>query len=128
MPHDRALGDATDAQDRDLGVVDNRGLDEASELAGARDCERRAAELVRRERPRACSFRQPLDVGVKLVNRTRVAVTDDRDDESVLRLDGHAEVVAVEVDDRVSLEARVQLRKLAQRFRAGLQHRRHKQL
>ena len=43
-------------------------------------------------------------------------------------LDGDAEVVAVEVDDLVALEPRVQLRELLQRLRAGLEHRRDEQL
>jgi hypothetical protein len=52
----------------------------------------------------------------------RVAAAHDRHDEALLRLHREAEVVAVEVDDRVAVEARVQLRDLLQRFRARLQH------
>src|SRR5215475_3352959 len=43
---DRTVGDAADAEDRDLGVVDDRRRQQAAELAGARDGERRAAELL----------------------------------------------------------------------------------
>ena len=35
VAHDRARADAADAQDRDLGMVDDRRLEEAPELAGA---------------------------------------------------------------------------------------------
>ena len=54
----------------------------------------------------------PALVMVKVEPRSssRVAVAHDRDDESLIRLDGDAEVVAVEIDDLVALEARVQLR------------------
>ena len=47
-----------------------------------------------------------------------VAAADDRHDEALVGLDGDAEVVAVEVDDLVALEPRVQLGELLQRLGA----------
>ena len=58
----------------------------------------------------------------------RVAAADDRDDEALLGLHGDAEVVAVEVDDLVALEPRVQLGELVQRQRGRAQHGRQQQL
>ena len=71
---------------------------------------------------------EPLHVGVELVERTRVAVPHDRDDEPLLGLHGDADVVAVEVDELVAVDARVQLRELLQRRRDRLQHERQEPL
>ncbi len=49
-------------------------------------------------------------------------------DEPLLGLHGDAEVVAVEVDDLVALEPRVQLGELAQRERGRVQNGRQQQL
>ena len=68
VAHDRALGDPADAEDRHLRVVDDRRREEAAELAGARDRERRAAELLRRERAGARGLGQPLDLGGELLD------------------------------------------------------------
>ena len=57
-------------------------------------------------------------LGVELLDRGRVAAADDRDDEALVGLDGDAQVVAVEVDDLVAVEARVQLGELLQRLGA----------
>ena len=65
---------------------------------------------------RAASARRSTSA-CELVDRRRVAAADDRDDEPVVGLHGDAEVVAVEVDDLVALEPRVQLRELLQRAR-----------
>src|SRR5207244_1617369 len=87
---DRALGHAADREDRRLGMVHERSLEEAGELAGARDREGRAAELLRRERPSPSTLREALDVRGQLLDRARVAVADDGHDETLLRLDGDA--------------------------------------
>ena len=56
---DRSRRDAADAEDRDLGVVHDRRLEEARELPGARDREGRAPELTRSSVPaRAPSARR----------------------------------------------------------------------
>ena len=62
--------------------------------------------------PVAGRFREALDLLRQLVDRGRVAAADDRYDETVVGLDGDAEVVAVEVHDLVALESRVQLGEL----------------
>src|SRR5918992_1074347 len=55
----------------------------------------------------------PLRLGRQLVQRGAVAAADDRDDEPLVGLDREAEVVALEVDDHVPLEPRIQFRVLA---------------
>ncbi len=69
-------------------------------------------------------LREPLDVAVELVERARVAGTHDGDDEPLLGLYRDTEVVAVEVDELVALDARIQLGELPQRLRDRLQHER----
>ena len=61
-------------------------------------------------------------------SRSLVAGADHGNDEAVVCLHGDAEVVAVEVDDLLALEAGVQLRELAQALGDRLQHRRHEAL
>ena len=68
-----------------------------AELAGARHGERPAAQLLRRELAGARGLGEPPHLGVELVERARVAVADDRDDEALLGLHRDADVVAVEV-------------------------------
>ena len=59
--------DAVDAEDADLGMVDERRHEEPGELAGARHGERRAAQLRRVELARARPLREPVDVRAQLV-------------------------------------------------------------
>ena len=72
----------------------------------------------RRELARACALGQAPHLGAELVDRAAVAVAHDGNDEPGVGLHGNAEVVAVEEDDLVALEARVQLRELLQRLGA----------
>ena len=120
LADDRARCDPADAQDRDLRMVDDRGLEEAGELAGARHRERRAAELLCRKRSRPRSLCERGDFGPELVDGLLVRVPDDRHHESVVGLHRNPEVIAVEVQDRVAVEAGVQLGELEERVRAGL--------
>ena len=69
------------------------------------------------ERPGTSPLGERVDVVPELLDGTRVAVAHDGDEQALLGLHGDAEVVAVEVDDLVAFEARVQLGKLAQRLR-----------
>ena len=125
---DRALGDAADAEDRDLRVVDDRRRQQAAELAGARDGEGRVAQLLGLERAGAGRLGETRHLVRQLVEALGLAGADDRDDEPLLGLHGDAEVVAVEVDDRVALEPGVQLGKLLQALGDRLQHGRHEAL
>ena len=104
-------------------MVDDRRLEEPGELARARHRERRAAQLVGRERARRGRARRGRRSRWRARRRTSVHAADDGDDEPVVGLDGDADVVAVEVDDRVAVEARVQLRELGERLGAGLARR-----
>ena len=113
VAHDRPLLDAVDAEDRHLGMVDERRHEQAGRLAGARHRERAAAQLLRLQRARLRRLGEAPHLGVELVERARVAAADDRDDEPLLGLDGDADVVAVEQHELAVLDARVQLRELA---------------
>src|ERR1051326_9594738 len=44
--HDRALGDAVDADDRDLRIIDDRGRSETAERAETRHRNRRARQFL----------------------------------------------------------------------------------
>ena len=125
---DRALLDPVDPEDRDLGMVDERRDEEAGGFAGARDRERAAAELLRLERPGVRGLGEAPHLGVELVERERVGAVDDRNDEALLRLDGDAEVVAVEQHELAVLDARVELRELLQRLDDGLEDERDEAL
>ena len=60
-----------DAQDSDLRVVHDRRLEEARELAGARDREARAAELLRLQLAGAGRVGEPLHVVAQLLGLRR---------------------------------------------------------
>ena len=64
------------------------------------------------EPARAASARRPASAASSVDGRG-VAAADDGDDEALIGLDGEPEVVAVEVDDLVAFETRVQLGELA---------------
>ena len=102
------------AEDRNLRVVDQRGREEATQTAGARDGERRVAELVRLEGAGTGTLGEPADLCIDLGDREVVAGADDGDDEAGVGVDGDAEVVAVEQHDLVAVDASVQLRELVQ--------------
>src|SRR5437879_11916303 len=78
VAHNRTIRDSVDAEDRDLWVVDERRGEKPWRFAGARDGERAAAQLLRRELAFLCSFGEMLDVGVELVARARTAAAHDR--------------------------------------------------
>src|SRR6266566_2450539 len=125
---DRPLGDAANAEDPDLGVVDDRRRQQAAELPCARDGEGRAAELLGLELAVARRLREAGDLVRELVGGVLVAVADDRHDQALLGLHGDAEVVAVEVDDLVALEPRVQLGYFLQPLGHGLERQRDEPL
>ena len=115
-------------EDPDLRGVDQRCHEQTGKLAGARDRERRAAQLAGLERPGTGPLGERVDVLPQLLDGTRVAAAHHGDEQALLGLHGDPEVVAVEVDDLVAFEPRVQLGKLAQRVRGrakdeGQQHR-----
>src|SRR6478672_9655900 len=117
---DGTLGDAADAEDPDLGVVDDGRRQESAQLAGARDGEGRAAELLGLELVGSRGLGEPGDLVRQLVDGAGVAVANHRHDEALLGLHGHAEVVTLEVDDLAAFEPRVELRHFLQRFGHGL--------
>ena len=68
----------------------------------------------------ARALRQALEVLVNLVDRPLVDIPHDRDEEAVLGLNRDPDVVAVEIDDLVTLESGVQLGELGERSRTCL--------
>ena len=101
-------------------MVDDRSLEEARELAGARHGEGGAAQVVGRERSRAGALGERRDLRAELLDRLLVRAAHDGHDEPVVRLHRDADVVAIEVEDRVAVEARVQLGELDERLGARL--------
>ena len=76
------------------------------------------------KRSRAGTLCELGDLRRELVDALLVRAPDDRDDQAVVGLHCDADVVAVEVDDRVAVEPRVELRKLGEALGAGLDDRR----
>ncbi len=114
---DRPLDDPVEADDRDLGVVDERRDQEPAELACARDRDRRVAELLDAEAAGSRALGEATHVGVQLCDRAPRAASHHRDDEPVVGLHRDTDVDAVEEDDLVVLEPCVQLREAHDRRR-----------
>ena len=110
----RSRRDAVQAEDRHLGVVDEGSREEPAELPRARDRERRAAQLLGRERPGAGTVRKPARLLLQLIELLPVHRAQDRDDEALVRLHGEAQVVTLPEHDLLAVEGRVQLRELLQ--------------
>ena len=64
VAHNGTGRDASDTENRDLGVVHDRGLEESRELARARHGESRAADFLGSERPGARAVGKPLNLGL----------------------------------------------------------------
>ena len=80
--------------------------------------ERRAAQLLRLERPGARGLGEALDLGVELVDRARVAAAHDRDDEPLRRSARRRRGRSGRGRRSRRPRARVQLGELLQRLRA----------
>ena len=108
---------ADDTEDRDLGRVDDRREAGAADAAEARDRERRALHVGRRDLPLAHALRDRAELLAELEDALAVDVLDDGNDEAVWRVDGDADVVVALEDERVLLrrERRVELGELLQR-------------
>ena len=70
VAYDGPVTDAADGENRDLRVVDDRRREQPAELAGARDGERRAAELLRCQFARSPALRQLRQLFVDLIRRS----------------------------------------------------------
>ena len=66
IAHDGAILDSMDAENRDLGMVDQWRDEQSRRPAGARDGERAAAQLLRRELPGVSRVGEPVDVRIEL--------------------------------------------------------------
>src|SRR3954471_47137 len=123
VPH-RLRRRLRDAQDRDLGRVDQRREPRPADAAEARDRERAALHVARLELPLARRARQLAELARDVEDALLVGVLDDRDDESVRRVGGEADVVVALEDEVVAVERAVELRERLERRHDRLDHQR----
>src|SRR6185503_13934388 len=117
---DRALGDRLHRHDPDLRHVEDRHDQIGAEVTGVVDGEGAAAEVIEPELVRTRPIRDIGDGEVEPVDRERVRVTDDRDQEPVVDRYGDADVhVALgqeAVLRPVRIEGRIALERLGRRL------------
>jgi hypothetical protein len=80
VARDRAVLDPVDAEDRDLGMVDQRSDEKSRRLAGAGHGEGAATQLLGLERAFVGCLGEALHLGVELVEGALVGAVDDRHD------------------------------------------------
>src|SRR5215218_6731334 len=121
LAHDRTLADPMHAEDPHLRRIDQRRHQDPGELARARDREGAAAELLRLQAALARRLGETRHLSLELLERGRIAVAHDRNDQPVVGRDRDADVVAVEVDQLVAVDARVELGVFLERQRRRAQ-------
>ncbi|EME96437.1 ABC transporter ATPase, partial [Streptomyces mobaraensis NBRC 13819 = DSM 40847] len=128
LDDDRALHRGADAQDRDLVRGHDDRVEQRTARAGVADREGRAGHLVRADLARADLARQlrRLLGDARDVEVTRTL--DDRGHQALLRVDGDADVLGVEVGDGalVLVDPGVDDRVGLQRLDGGLDEERHR--
>ena len=107
---DRLHRRARDAEDRDLGRVDDRREARAAEAAEGGDRERPARHVRRAELALARLARQLGELARDVEEALLVDVADDRHDEALRRVGREAEVVVALEHELVAVERRVELR------------------
>ena len=100
---DRPIDGLVDADDRDLGRVDDGRRGDAAEPAEAGDRDRRSHQLVARRLVAARGLGHAADLGREVVQRARLGVLDDRHLEAVRRLRRDADVHGGMAQDQVPL-------------------------
>ncbi len=118
--HTGSVEAAADAEDRDLGRVDDRREVAPADPAQRRDREAPAAHVGRRELAVARLLRQLAHLGGDLQHALLVGVLDHRHDQAVRRVGGEADVEVLLQHQMVALQAGVELGELLQRGDAGL--------
>ena len=105
------LDHRTGAEDRDLGLVDDRGVEERPEAAQVGDREGAAGELVRADLVGAGALGDVGDLLGQPGDRQVAGVLDDRGEQALLGVHREREVLAVEVGDLALLgvDRRVEL-------------------
>src|SRR5688572_22485365 len=122
VDHDRSLDDGAGAEDRDLRLVDDRGVEERAATTRVGDRERAATELIRSDLVGAGALGEVGDLAGQPGDVEVSRVADDRDEKAALGVDGDAEVLRVVVGDLalVYVDAGVELRVRLQRLDGGL--------
>src|SRR4051794_41132410 len=103
VPH-RLRGRLRDAEDRDLGRVDERGEPGPADAAQARDRERAALHVGGLELAGTGGAGQLGELTRDVEDALRAGVLDDRHDEPVRRVGGEADVVVALDDELVAVE------------------------
>jgi hypothetical protein len=119
VQHDGALHGLVDADDRDLGRIDDRRRHDAAEPAETGDRDRRAREFLARRLARARGLGDAANLGGEIGERARLGVTHDRHLETVRRLGRDTDVHRAMADDDLALGIveRVALRELLEHAR-----------
>src|SRR5579875_2087818 len=110
IDHDRPLHHRPGAEDRDLRLVDDGGVEQRAATAGVGQRERAAGQLVRAYLPGPGTLRQVADLARQPADVQVARVVDDRHHEAALGVHRDAEVLGVMVGDLVPIEHRVELR------------------
>ena len=115
LVHDRPVGRLVDAQDADFGMVDDRRRRQAAHAAQARDGERRAGQLIARDRMVAGRLGDPPHLAGRLPQVHRLGMPHDRHAQAAVGLRGDAHVHRFEPRDHFALHVvmRIELRKPA---------------
>src|SRR5207244_2328855 len=117
LVYDALFAGPGDAEDRHLGVVDDRNRAGATERADVGDRERPPAQVVERRLARADALRERRQLALQLDERLSIDVADHRDDQAALGRHRDAEM-AVPLEDELArrrIEAGVELRVLLER-------------
>ena len=111
LDDDRLLADAVGRQDRDLRLVDDRQRHARAERTHVRDRERAADDLVGTELLAPGARREVADLTRDQPQPLAVGVADHRRDEALeVEVDRDAEVDVVVHDERLAVDARVDVR------------------
>ncbi len=113
----RPLDDPVHADDADLGMIDDRRRHDAAERAEARNRDRRTAQLVALRTVRAHGVGEPRDFGGDRPHVARFGMAQHRHRQPAVRLRRDAHVHRAVARDHAGfvVEARIDLREVAQR-------------
>src|SRR5262245_13316430 len=107
VDHDRALFDRTDAENRDLRLVDDWHPKLCPELAGVRDRERAAMYFVRIQTLRPCTLGDIRNRATETEYVFLVRVLDHRHDQAVVESNGDSKIDVLLVNDVIAVDRRV---------------------
>src|SRR5271155_5435564 len=105
--HEGLLGDATDAHDGGVGLIDDGQAEDGAELAGVGDGERGAFDVLGLEFLGAGALAEVGDAALQAEEVEVAGILEDGDDESPVEGDGNAYVDLTVVADVVALQRSV---------------------